>query len=50
MEGLHYEPDPEQVGTAEAVAARSQLIPGVSDFKKGIGDDNDEADGDNDDR
>lgn len=50
MERLHYEPDPEQVGTSGAVAPRSQLVPWVRDFKKGNGDDNDEADDDNDDR
>lgn len=35
---------------AEAVAPRSQLVPGFSDFRKGTGNDNDEPDGDNDDR
>ena len=51
MEGLRYEPDPEQVETAEADAPRSWLVPGVTGFKKkGTGDNNDEADGDNDDK
>lgn len=50
MERLHYEPDPEHVGTSEAGAPRSQLIPRVRDYKNGTGDDNDEADDDNDDR
>lgn len=32
---LHYEPDPEHVGTSESDAPRSQLVPGVGDFKNG---------------
>lgn len=47
---LHYEPDPEHVGTSEADAPRSRLVPRVKDSKKGIGDDNDGADDGNDDR
>lgn len=49
-EGLCDEPDLEKVETADADVPRSQLIPGVRDFKKGTGEDNDEAHGDNDDR
>ncbi len=50
VERLHYEPDPEHVGTSEADAPRSQLVPGVRDSKRGTGDDNDETDDGNDDR
>lgn len=51
VERLHYEAHSEHVGTSEADAPRSHLFPRVGDFKKGgVGDGNDEADDDNDDR